>query len=72
VDHTGLTGAFEVDLKWSPEPNRSAAAPAVAGDPDHPTIFSELRDKLGLRVGSGKAPVDTVVVDHVEKTPVEN
>jgi uncharacterized protein (TIGR03435 family) len=27
---------------------------------------------LGLRLESRKAPVDVVVVDHMEKTPSEN
>ncbi len=28
--------------------------------------------KLGLRLEPRKAPVETIVVDHVERTPTEN
>jgi len=29
-------------------------------------------DQLGLRLERRKAPVEIVVVDHIEKTPTEN
>jgi uncharacterized protein (TIGR03435 family) len=28
--------------------------------------------KLGLNLQQTKAPIDTIVVDHMEKTPTEN
>lgn len=28
--------------------------------------------QLGLKLQSSKAPVDTMVIDHLEKTPTEN
>jgi uncharacterized protein (TIGR03435 family) len=62
IDKTGITGNFDIDLQWS----------TSESDPDHPTILSELRDKLGLDVKSGKAPVEILVVDHAEKIPTEN
>ncbi len=34
-------------------------------------IFSAI-EKLGLKLDSRKAPVETIVVDHLEKTPTEN
>ena len=71
IDKTGLTGTFDVDLTWRPDPT-SGPTPSVSDDLDHRTVFSELRDKLGLQVTSGKAPVDTIVVDHVERIPNEN
>jgi uncharacterized protein (TIGR03435 family) len=71
LDKTGLTGKFDVDLTWRPD-RTSGPTPSFSDDLDHRTVFSELRDKLGLTVTSGKAPVDTIVVDHVERTPTDN
>lgn len=41
-----------------------------AADPEGPTIFMAL-EKLGFKLESAKGPVDTLVIDHVEK-PAEN
>jgi uncharacterized protein (TIGR03435 family) len=29
-------------------------------------------EKLGLKLDARKAPVETIVVDHLEKTPTDN
>lgn len=47
----------------------SAEAPdADAG----PTLVSALQDQLGLKLEAKKGPVDVLVVDRVEKVPIEN
>jgi uncharacterized protein (TIGR03435 family) len=50
----------------APEPNTSI-------DDDHagPSIFTAIQQKWGLRLESQKAPVDVIVLDHVER-PTEN
>jgi uncharacterized protein (TIGR03435 family) len=83
VDKTGIQGVYDVDLRWTGwEYERAVMSSAAAIEPfdglgvsysvDHPTIFSELRDKLGLRVQSGKGPVEVLVVDSAERVPTEN
>jgi uncharacterized protein (TIGR03435 family) len=47
-----------------------AGAPA-ASDPSGGAIFRAVQ-QLGLRLDSRKAPVETLIVDHIEKTPTEN
>jgi uncharacterized protein (TIGR03435 family) len=37
-----------------------------------PTIFTALQEQLGLKLDSKKAPLDMLVIDHIEKTPTEN
>jgi uncharacterized protein (TIGR03435 family) len=64
VDKTGLTGNYDIDLKWTPDDRQ--------GTPDAgPTLFTALEEQLGLKLEPAKGPVDTLVVDHVEK-PSEN
>lgn len=42
-----------------------------ASDPGGNTVFESVQ-QLGLKLDPRKAPVDTIVVDHIEKTPSEN
>jgi uncharacterized protein (TIGR03435 family) len=62
VDQTGLKGNYDLTLEWSPD---------QADDATTPSLFTALREQLGLRLYSGKAPVEVVVIDNVEK-PSEN
>ena len=41
------------------------------GDPP-PDLFAAIQSQLGLRLDAKKGPVELLVVDHAEKTPVEN
>jgi uncharacterized protein (TIGR03435 family) len=40
-------------------------------DPNGPSIFTAVEEQLGLHLESQKAPVETLVIDRVEK-PSEN
>lgn len=74
LDQTSLLGAFEVKLDWRRENDLPAAAPdAAAGEPaDGPSISEAVQKQLGLKLEKRKGPVDVLVVDHAEKTPVAN
>ena len=63
VDKTGLTGNYDVDLKF---------APPDSTDSELPSFFTALREQLGLKLEPQKIPVEMLVVDHVEKVPTEN
>lgn len=58
IDRTGLTGTFDVDLRWSPE---------SAPDPDAPHITSAIQEQLGLRLQRERVPTEVLVVDHIER-----
>jgi uncharacterized protein (TIGR03435 family) len=79
VDQTGLgTTRYDFTLKWTPDPSQSqiggpapAPAPAADGADVPPDIFAAFQQQLGLKLESTKAPVDVMVIDHLEK-PSEN
>jgi len=62
VDKTALTEAFDVHLRFAPED---------AADSTNPSIFTAVQEQLGLRLESGKGPVEVLVIDQVER-PSEN
>ncbi|HYL38446.1 MAG TPA: TIGR03435 family protein [Bryobacteraceae bacterium] len=78
VDQTGLQGLFEVETDgWAPmlprarPPGQEPSAEEIAmADPTRPTLFM-IFDRLGLKMEPQRAPVETFVIDHVEK-PTEN
>ena len=64
VDQTGLAGLYDFTLRWDP-----------ASDPetgDTAASFREaLREQLGLELKPTHAPIDILIVDHIER-PSEN
>ena len=88
VDLTELKGAYDFSLRFSPEDFRAmrlraavnagvslsippetirAVLEGASGD----SLFAAI-EALGLKLDARKAPLDMVVVDHIEKTPSEN
>lgn len=65
VDRTGLKGAGDFSLKWSPD------EALEQGGPNLISIFTAIQDQLGLKLRPVKLPVDTIVIDHAEM-PSEN
>jgi uncharacterized protein (TIGR03435 family) len=71
-DHTGLTGTFDLDLEWTPVlPAPTDAPPSPSADPNGPSLFTAVREQLGLKLDPQKSRLDVVVVDHAEQ-PTEN
>jgi uncharacterized protein (TIGR03435 family) len=66
VDHTGLSGLFDVTLEWTIEDQFVARGASAS-----PTIFPAIQQQLGLRLESARGPVDTLVVDRLEQ-PTED
>jgi len=72
VDRTGLEGYYDADLHFTPDriPNFGPAGPPPglpAIDPDAASIYAAMREQLGLKLDSQRAPVEVIVVDRVEK-----
>jgi uncharacterized protein (TIGR03435 family) len=71
LDMTNLKGQYDVDLQWMPD-NPNASVPADAPDTSTPSLFAAVREQLGLKLEARKGPLDVVVVDHAERTPIGN
>jgi uncharacterized protein (TIGR03435 family) len=52
-------------------PQANSSPVPSASDPSGGSIYATI-EKLGLKLNKTKLPVDTIVVDHLEKTPTEN
>jgi uncharacterized protein (TIGR03435 family) len=66
LDQTGLTGTYDFSLEFAPETAQTGptADPNLVGS----ASFSEaLREQLGLKLVARKAPVNVLVIDHIEK-----
>jgi uncharacterized protein (TIGR03435 family) len=60
IDKTNLNGRYNFTLQWTPD-SSDPDSPAVANGP---SIFTALREQLGLRLVSTKGPVEILVIDH--------
>jgi uncharacterized protein (TIGR03435 family) len=69
IDRTGLSGRFDVNLRYLPQVLADRNQPAPVGDA--PPITTALREQLGLKVTAARAPIDVQVIDHIER-PTEN
>ena len=73
VDKTGLTGNFDFELHWRPEPSQfgGRGGQLAAVNEDKPDIFTAMQEQLGLKLEPTKGPADVIVVERAEK-PSEN
>jgi uncharacterized protein (TIGR03435 family) len=67
LDRTGLQGTFDVELQYAPERLEILRPNAPAVDPAGVSVFTAVREQLGLKLESTKASVDVLVIDHVER-----
>ena len=74
VDETRLTGIYNFTLKLDVFEGVSSSDPDLKtkmADWSSSSIFSDIQRQLGLQLVPSKAPVDYLVIDHVEQ-PSEN
>jgi len=57
IDKTGLVGNYELTLRYTSDLN------AV----DAPSVFTALEEQLGLKLVPDRAPLQVLVVDHIER-----
>ena len=63
VDHTGLTGFYDVDLRWRRDTELSSNNTV---DSDAPPLLPEaIQEQLGLKLRSSKQTVPVLVIDRL-------
>jgi uncharacterized protein (TIGR03435 family) len=77
VDTTGLEGEYQIDLRFTPMQPRSPSQPS----PEDPvadylsaagSLVTALEKQCGIHVEARKAPIDMLIIDHINRTPSEN
>jgi uncharacterized protein (TIGR03435 family) len=82
LDQTGLKGIYDIALKWVPDQGSKrmflgtfGVKPATENpsppESSGPSIFTAIQEQLGLKLESTKGPVESLIIDHVER-PSEN
>jgi uncharacterized protein (TIGR03435 family) len=79
VDKTGITGKFDIHLEFAKEPIPSGPAflngqPQELASPNDPhdagaaqSLFTAIQKQLGLKLTAGTAPIDVIMVDHIDE-----
>ncbi len=76
LDETNLTGTYDINLQWTPESGQFPPLPAgiapsgppaaAQPDPNRPLLLTPVQQQLGLRLEPHTAPVEILLIDHVE------
>jgi uncharacterized protein (TIGR03435 family) len=61
VDRTGFDGVYDCELSWTPE----------GTDAPGSSFFTAIQEQMGLKLQPEKGPVETILIDRVER-PSEN
>jgi uncharacterized protein (TIGR03435 family) len=75
IDRTGLAGHYDFTLEFAGwrGPGGAFPPPLPDGQVDTaPFLFDALRGQLGLMLTEKKAPLDVLVIDHVDRIPTDN
>jgi bla regulator protein blaR1 len=68
IDRTGLEGRYDFLLRWAPPQPAQADRDGTAAVSDSgPSLFTALREQLGLRLRSDRAPLRVLVIDHIDR-----
>jgi bla regulator protein blaR1 len=71
VDMTELPGVYNLVLNFTPE-NAEPLKEDGAKKEVYPPLLTAIQEQWGLKLEPKKAPLEILVIDHVEKIPSEN
>jgi uncharacterized protein (TIGR03435 family) len=73
VDQTGITGHFDLVVRWTPDNFRAGGKPGDSQEDAsaQPGLFTAMKEQLGLKLQPAKAATDVFLIDRVEQ-PSEN
>ena len=72
VDKTGLKGAYDFSLQWTPQQTLGSTSSeteviASLASSSGPSLFVALQEQLGLKLESARGSTDVLVVDHIKE-----
>jgi len=67
IDKTELPARYDVNLEFSREGLGMKQGAADSSVAEGPSIFTALKEQLGLRLVPAKGPVDFLVIERAEK-----
>ena len=65
LDESGITGRVQLRLEFQPQGR--GAPPPDAPAAERPELVTAIEEQLGLKLESRRAPVDMLVIDHIER-----
>jgi len=76
LDKTGLTGKYDFTLQWMSDTNQAPTGSQQRTDNSPPpdsglSLFTAIREQLGLKLEQQKGPVEVLVIDHAENPAEE-
>jgi uncharacterized protein (TIGR03435 family) len=69
-DTTGIKQPFDFVLEWAPDVDEAHPLPPMVAK--RASLFTAIREQLGLRLVSHKSTVEVVKIDSVSEIPTEN
>lgn len=69
VDESGLDESFDFVLEFTPDRVGQGVRDGreLGPSPDGPSLFTALQEQLGLKLERRKAPIEVLVVEHIEE-----
>ena len=71
VDQTGLAGAFDLNLEWTPDPNGTIGV-TLDNQRENPSMLKAMQEQLALRLEPQQGTVNVLVIDRVEPPPTDD
>ena len=67
VDRTGLTGRYDFDLEFAPDESLWGGVLPRPESSDKPGLIRAMQEQVGLNLESTRGPVDTIVIDRIDR-----
>ena len=69
IDRTEIPGRFDITLTFAPDGAQFGGMhlPEPAEESAAPSIFTAIREQLGLKLEPLKAPIEVIVIDNLDK-----
>jgi len=62
-DETSIAGSYDIKLQYAPDSEQDSALP---------TLYTALRETLGLELKARQVPMRVLVIDHIDRVPTAN